>query len=248
MKTDTASGGMSGNGHRRRLREKFLQAGGKGFLDYELLELLLTFSIPRRDTKKQAKELLARHRSLPGILDAPIQDLLKNSGIGESSALLIKLARSLMVRYLEEEIRGESYMGSSDKFCDFARARLGEYADEVMMVFYLNTKNMLIDTEIVSEGTTDSVMIFPAAVARRALLHSAKAVILCHNHPSGVVTPSPEDNAVTREVRKVLDPLKILLLDHIVVSKYDYYSYRYADTRRVPSMRLLPPLLEERGK
>jgi len=234
--------GQAGSGHRQRLREKFLSGDGQGMLDYELLELLLTYSIPRRDIKPLAKALLNHFHSLPEIFDASPEDLMACCGIGETSVVLIKLTRGLMMRYLNVEIRKGEYMENSDKFCDYARARLGEFADEAMMVFYLNTKNMLIDMEVINQGSTDSVIVFPAAVARRALLHSAKAIVLCHNHPSGIVTPSPADNSVTREMRKVLDPLKILLLDHIIVSQNDYYSYRFAEMKKAPSLRLLPPM------
>lgn len=230
------------SGHRKRLREKFLRVGEAAFLDYELLELLLSYAIARKDVKPLAKMLLARFKTFSGVIDADAGELAACEGIGENTAILLKTVRSLMVRYLEQPLRQEDFMADSDKFCDYARARLGEFSNEVMMAFYLNAKNMLIDTEIVTEGATDCVMVFPSVVAKRALIRNAKSVVLCHNHPSGVVAPSREDNLVTREVRKALDALKILLLDHLIVSKYDYYSYRYADRNKPESFRMLAPL------
>ena len=232
----------SRTGHRKRLREKFLRAGDEAFLDYEILELLLSYAIGRRDVKPMAKRLIEKYKTLEGVVDADIADLTAIPEIGESSAILIKLIRSMMVRYLGQRLRNEDYMDDSDKFCDYARARLGDQTGEAMMLFYLNTKNVLIDTEIVNEGAVDCVVVFPSIVAKRALLRSAKAVVLCHNHPSGIVKPSREDDLVTREVRAALEPLKITLLDHIIVSKYDYYSYRYEDSRRPSAFRFLAPL------
>ena len=232
----------SRTGHRKRLREKFLRAGDEAFLDYEILELLLSYAIGRRDVKPMAKRLIEIYKTLEGVVDADIADLTAIPEIGESSAILIKLIRSMMVRYLGQRLRNEDYMDDSDKFCDYARARLGDQTGEAMMLFYLNTKNVLIDTEIVNEGAVDCVVVFPSIVAKRALLRSAKAVVLCHNHPSGIVKPSREDDLVTREVRAALESLKITLLDHIIVSKYDYYSYRYEDSRRPSAFRFLAPL------
>ena len=234
-------------GHRKRMREKYLLAGPDAFLDYEILELLLSYAIARRDVKPMAKRLLEKYGSLDKIVDAEISDLAATPGIGENTAILIKLLRSLMVRYLGQQIKEEDFMDDSEKFCDYARMRLGDAPEENMLVFYLNTKNMLIHTEIVSRGGTDCVVVFPTEVAKHALLQSAKTIVMCHNHPSGIVTPSREDNIVTREVRLALEPLKINLLDHIIVSKYGYHSYRYADRERPPAFRMLGELNGEVG-
>ncbi len=230
------------SGHRQRLREKFVRAGDNAFLDYEILELLLSYGIARRDVKPLAKQLLGKFRTLGNIFDANLEELTEISGMGEHTAILIKLVRAMMIRYLKQELAKEDFMTSSDHFCDYARAKLGEYKNEVMMIFYLNAQNMLIDVEVLNEGSTDCVVIFPSAVAKKALMRSAKSIVLCHNHPSGIVTPSREDNLVTRNVRAALAPLKIFLLDHLIVSKYDYFSYRFADSEKPSAFRMLAPL------
>ncbi len=232
-------------GHRQRLREKFIRAGEPAFLDYEILELLLSYGIARQDVKPLAKDLLKKFRSLGNVFDASMEELTAMDGIGEHTAVLIKLMRTLMNRYLKQELAQEDFMTNSDVFCDYARTRLGEYKNEVMMIFFLNTQNMLIDVEIMNEGSTDCVVIFPSVVAKKALMRSAKSIVLCHNHPSGIVTPSREDNLVTRNVRAALAPLKILLLDHLIVSRYDYYSYRFADNKKPPAFRMLSPLTDD---
>ncbi len=213
-------------GHRKRLREKFRRSGHGALLDYELLELILTYAIPRRDVKPVAKRLLERFRSFPAVMDAPEDKLIEVEGVGENSALLIKLMRSACVRYLEQDIRARTYMGRAEDFCDYARMRLGERNDEAMMAFYLNTKNYLIDAEVLSEGATDRVNVFPSVIAKKALLHGARSVVICHNHPSGLVKPSKQDDMVTLDIRRALAPLNIFLLDHIIVSYCDSYSYR----------------------
>ena len=235
-------------GHRKRLREKYLLAGPDAFLDYEILELLLSYAMARRDVKPMAKQLMEKYRSLDKIIDAEVSDLASTPGIGENSAILIKLIRSLMVRYLGQRIKEEDFMEESEAFCDYARTRLGEAPEENMLVFYLNARNMLIHTEIISRGGTDCVVVFPTEVAKHALLQSAKSVVMCHNHPSGIVSPSQQDNIVTREVRLALEPLKINLLDHLIVSKYGYHSYRFADRERPPAFRMLGPLGKESDK
>ena len=237
--------GREGDGHRKRLREKFLRAGDKAFFDYELLELFLSYAIPRRDVKPLAKRLLTRFKTLGGLLDTAPAELMAEEGVGESAAILIKLIRTFMVKYLEQNLRQAEFMDSAEQFCDYARARLGEYDNEAMMIFFLNTQNMLIDVEVISEGAVDCVVVFPTLVAKHALLQSAKSVVVCHNHPSGIVSPSREDNIVTKELRLALEPLKINLLDHIIVSKYGYHSYRYADRERPPAFRMLRPLDKE---
>lgn len=235
-------------GHRKRLREKFLLTGPDAFMDYEILELLLSYALARKDVKPMAKRLMEKYQSLDKIIDAEISDLASTPDIGENTAILLKLVRSLMVRYLGQKIKKEDFMEDSEKFCDYARMRLGESPEEAMMVFYLNAKNMLINTEIISRGGTDCVVVFPTTVAKHALLQSAKTVVISHNHPSGIVEPSREDNIVTREVRMALEPLKISLLDHIIVSKYGYYSYRYADRERPPAFRMLGSQDQEQRK
>lgn len=213
-------------GHRKRLREKFARGGHGAMLDYELLELILTFSIPRRDVKPIAKRLMERFHSFPAVMDASADSLTDVEGVGANSALLIKLVRSACVRYLEQDVRSKTYMAHAESFCDYARMRLGECAAEVMMVFFLNTKNYLIEAEALSEGTTDCVNVFPSMIAKKALLYGAKSVVICHNHPSGLVKPSKQDDMVTLDIRRALAPLNIFLLDHIIVSYCDYYSYR----------------------
>lgn len=122
----------AGRGHRQRLREKFMHAGDKALFDYEILEMLLAYAIPRRDVKPLAKKLIGQYHSLNGVLDALPEELAKSNGLGEYSACLIALVRAMMTRYLEQDVRNRDFLSSSDHFCNYARTRIGNRHEEVM--------------------------------------------------------------------------------------------------------------------
>lgn len=230
------------SGHRKRLRKRFLLADHVGFQDYELLELFLTYALPRRDVKPLAKNLLARFHDLSGVFDASVEELTESEGIGENAAVLLKLTRSLSVRYLQNSIQTLPFMNHVQNFYDYARLRLGDQSDEVMLVFFLNAANILIKEEVLGIGTIDQVNIFPNKIAKQALLCNAKAIVLCHNHPSGVVTPSLDDTQTTFLIKRALKNFDIVLLDHLIVSKYGYYSYREEDEEKPVACKILDPL------
>ena len=219
-------------GHRQRLREKFENYEQEAFLDYELLELILTYSIPRRDVKPIAKELLNRFHSFPGVMDAQPEDLAQVPGLGQNSITLLKLIRSANVRYLARTMESLPLLNSPQHFADYARMKLGDKNNEVTLVFYLNTQNRLIRCDTLSAGTVDAVNIFPSEVARTALLSGAQAVVICHNHPGGGCLPSRDDDSVTFDIRNALAPLEIILLDHVIVSRFGFYSYRMHEHER----------------
>lgn len=230
---------VSPEGHRKRLRDKYLRLGDEAFLDYEILELLLSFSIARKDVKPIAKKLLADFKSLNHIVDANIAELMECEGLGRNSAILIKLIRSIALRYLHTGLENKGYLDRSEQFCDYARMRFGDCTQENVMAFFLDNNYMLADTKMLNEGLVDCVPIIPALIAKQALMRSAKAVILCHNHPSGNLQPSPNDNHLTIELRDALAALNIHLLDHLIISKTGYYSYRFADNTKPPGLRIL---------
>ena len=230
-------------GHRQRLREKFEQYEQDAFLDYELLELILTYSIPRRDVKPIAKELLNRFHSFPGVMDARPDDLAQVPGLGQNSITLLKLIRGANVRYLARTMESLPLLNSPQLFADYARMKLGDKSSEITLIFYLNTQNRLIRCDTVGAGSVDAVTVFPSEIARCALLCGAHAVVLCHNHPGGSERPSRDDDAVTFDIRNALQPLGIVLLDHVIVSRFGYYSYRAHENE--PGRKCLLTKLEE---
>ena len=233
---------VDNTGHRSRIREKYLHLGAKAFEDYELLELILSYALPRRDVKPLAKSLLQEFGSISKLIDAPVDQLAKVKGLSHNSAILLKLAKDLAIRYHEQDIRSEDIMNNPGKIANFARIRLGGMNVEAMMVLFLNTQNVLIGHEIVSEGTTDQVNIYPAEIARKALLYHAKSIILCHNHPGGKASPSEDDIHVTRQIRDILRAVNIFVLDHIIVSRFNVFSLRREQDNMPARARILDPL------
>lgn len=212
------------DGHRERLRNRYLQADGH-FPDYDMLELLLTYAVQRRDVKPIARELVRQFKDLAGVLDADMEKLCQVDGIGEKSALLIRLLRDLCSRYLESKVQGTEVLSSSAELKDYARMKLAGYAEEVMMLVCLDVKNHVISTEIIARGTVDAAVVYPRNVAAAALNCSASGVIIIHNHPSGVTEPSRADRQFTRQVQDALRTLDIRLLDHLIVSRTSSYSF-----------------------
>ena len=167
------------DGHRQRLRERFLRAGLDGLLDYEAIELLLTYAVPRRDMKPLAKELLEAYGSIEKLLDATPADLLDRHGVGASGATLILLLRQLCAKYLEQKARNVDLIDSIEKAENFARMKIGGGRKETFMVMYLNSRNQLIEHQQFS-GTVDRAAVYPREIAEFCLRVGATAVILIH--------------------------------------------------------------------
>lgn len=213
-------------GHRERLREKFQKAGAEGLHDYELLELLLTYALPRKDVKPIAKALLDRFGGLAGVLDASQRELEEAEGLGPISATLIRLVKELCVTYLAERMKRKDLLSSPQAVVDFARAKLAGLPHEAFMVIYLNTKNEVIEYEVIHEGTVDRAVVYPRRIVEAALAYHAVGLILAHNHPSGHPQPSEEDQRLTHTVAEAARTVDIRVLDHIIVGKNGYFSFR----------------------
>ena len=211
--------------HRKRLREKFLKAGAEGLHDYESLELLLTYAIPRLDVKPVAKALMKRFGSLNGVLDASQDELESVHGVGATSAILIRLVKELFAAYLEERMEGKDVLSSPGAVVDFARVKLAGLPHEAFMVIYLNVKNEVIEHEVLNEGTLDRAIIYPRKVVESALIHHAGSLILIHNHPSGHPEPSQDDKRLTRSIVEAARTLEIRIVDHIIVGRDGYFSF-----------------------
>ncbi|MDR0931432.1 MAG: DNA repair protein RadC [Victivallales bacterium] len=205
------------DGHRLRLRERFLRAGLDGLQDYEAIELLLMFGIPRRDVKPLAKELLEAYGSLEKLLDATPADLLDKHGMGASSATLIVLIRELCAKYLEQKVRNVDVCDSPAATERFLRMKLGGGRKETFMVIFLNSQNHVLEFQIFP-GTVDRAAIYPREIAEKCLRVGASVVIIAHNHPSGVCVPSDSDLLTTRRILAALKTINVTLLDHLIVT------------------------------
>lgn len=211
--------------HRQRLRERFQRAGAEGLAGYELVELLLTYAIPRVDVKPVAKELLRRFGGLAGALDATQEELEAVEGLGPASATMIRVVKEVCCAYLAEGMRRLDVLSAPAAVVDFARARLAGLPYEVFMVIYLNVKNEVVGHEVTHEGTIDRAVVYPRQVVESALSRHAAGLVLVHNHPSGHPEPSQDDKQLTRAIREAARVLEIRVVDHIIVGREGYFSF-----------------------
>lgn len=218
------------HGHRQRLRERFLKGGFVGFAEHEVLELLLTLAIPRRDTKPIAKRLLARFGSMRGALDAPVEDLCSVSGIGDVAAVAIGLVRETATLYLREATEQAEPLNTKERLSEFWRLRVGSLTNEVFEVAYLDSGHRLIrdGVERMQEGTVDRAAVYPRRIVECALQRGAAALILAHNHPNGNVRPSERDKLITRAIVLAADTVDLRVVDHLIVSPDETFSFRDA--------------------
>jgi len=213
-------------GHRNRLRQKFIKSGFEGFHDYEILELLLTYVIPRKDTKPIAKALIAKFKTIHNVLDATVEELSKVEGMGENSAIFIKFIRETISEYFKERAMNQRAFTDLKGLVDYLKAVIGGNSNEIVHVLYLNSKNELIHSEDLSEGTVSEAVAFPRRIVEGALRHKATSVILAHNHPGGIPEPSESDDRLTDAVKKALKTVDVMLQEHIIITENSYFSYR----------------------
>ena len=213
-------------GHRKRLRERYRKSGLKGFHDYEFIELLLTYVIPQRDVKPLAKELISNFGGIRGIFDASLEELSSVKGVGERTAILIKLLKEGSTLYLKDRVKGKEVLSSPQHVLDFCHHILSGEKNEKFMVIYLTTKNELIDTEILEEGTINQTAVYPRKVVEGALKYNASALIFVHNHPSGDPTPSQTDRKLTEALVKAALTIDVTVHDHIIIGKNTHFSGR----------------------
>ncbi len=218
------------HGHRARLRERFARSGLDGFASHEIVELLLTLTIPRRDVKPIAKALLARFTTLRGVLDAPADELRTVPGIGTVTPVALRIIRAISDLYLLQQAEDAVALGSSPALERFWRSKLGGLGHEVFEVAYLNTAHKLLrdGVERLEDGTIDRAAVYPRRVMEAALRRGAAAVVFAHNHPSGNVQPSEQDRALTRALVEAAAVLQIRVLDHLIVSPDAVFSFRQA--------------------
>ena len=214
----------SPQGHYSRLRQRFLSAGIDGFLDYEVVELLLKLADNRRDQKITAKLLLNTFKSLRGVLEASPEQLKKIKGIGDANIFGLKLVQSVARRYLKEQIIGENYIQSSENVLDYLRHNLRDRGREVFLVVLLNGRNQVLDIVELFEGTLTTSAVYPREVIKLILEKDAAAVIFVHNHPSGNPKPSKDDQNLTQKLKAACSTIDVQLHDHLIIAGNDYTS------------------------
>jgi len=214
-------------GHRQRLKARFEQTGFHGFQDYEVLEFLLYFVLPRKDTKPIAKKLLRRFKNFIDVINADSRELQKIEGIGSHAAFYVKAIGVSIGFYFDEKAKQTDFQFSNlDQLVNYFRAAIGGKPNEVMHILYLSSKNMLIYAEHLSEGTVSEAVAFPRRIVEGALKYGATTVIIGHNHPGGLPEPSDNDSAITKEIKKALKTVGITLQEHVIVASDGFYSFR----------------------
>jgi DNA repair protein RadC len=211
-------------GHRTRLRARLLKAGREAFADHELLELLLSYVIPRKDTKALAKRLIERFGSFAAVLDQPRERLFDIEGVGPQTATFFLAIRSAMARYFEQGVEQAKTISSPEAVAEFIRVDLGANQRECLTVLYLNDANRLLHHVTVAEGTVDRAPFYPREILKAALLHNATGLIIVHNHPSGDPVPSENDHHITRKLRELADEFAIRVHDHLIVTPRNTFS------------------------
>jgi DNA repair protein RadC len=221
-------------GHRNRLRERFLRSGLDGFHDYEIVELLLTVATPRKDCKPQAKEALERFKTLQGVMEASPQELQEIKGIGPKNIFGLKFIRAVSERYLEKKVLKKDPIKSSKELFDYLYHSLRDKDREIFKVIFLDAQNRVISVETLFEGTLTASAVYPREVVQAALRHRAAGLFLVHNHPSGHPRPSKEDEVVTKELVYACRVMGITVHEHIIIGDNTYFSF--ADHGRIADM------------
>lgn len=210
--------------HRTRLKNRFLKSSLDSFDDHNVLELLLFYAIPQRDTNPLAHRLMERYKSISAVFDAPIEDLMQVEGIGEHTAVLIKLIPSLGRRYCESRFSVKGKLPDYESVgAYFVSHFLGRDTESVYALFYSSTLELVEEAQISSGGLT-SASFSVREIASRAILNKASYVIMAHNHPGGVPIASVADLDATAEVRSFLTKMEVMLLDHFIVAEGQYFS------------------------
>jgi len=212
-------------GHRWRLREKFLVGGLNGFLDYEIVELLLTLGTPRRDCKRQAKEAMDRFKVLRRVLEADEAELREIKGIGPHNVFGIRLVQEVSRRFLKEKMLSRPACHSSKEVFDYLYHSLRDARTERFKVFFLDAKNYILEERTFFEGTVDSSAVYPREVIKAAVRFGASSLIFVHNHPSGDPEPSDSDREITKELIFATNIMQIKVLDHIIIGNNRYFSF-----------------------
>lgn len=219
-------------GHRERIKEKFLKNGIDGFAEYEILELLLTYCILRKDTKPIAKELLNKFKSLDNVFKADFDKLSAIEGLGKNSIAFLKLIGDLPSIIYKDELKNKKLIdketlkiSNKDILLKYLRNKIGYEEIEKFYVLYLSSSNEVIEFEENSVGTLDRSSVYPREIYKKIINLNAKSIILAHNHPSDNITPSKCDIELTNEIAKGLKNFGAILIEHIIITKNSYFSF-----------------------
>jgi len=214
------------SGHRQRLKELCLAEGLDSFPPHQVLEVLLFYALPYRDTNELAHRLLQRFGSFAGVLNADYQDLLEVPGVGANTASLLTMMPEFFRRYQTDAGRDPVCLSDRERLLDYVLGLFIGCSHERFYLICLDTQNRVNQSALINEGTLDQVTIYPRLVVEAALRHKAKSVVLAHNHPGGAMRPTAADVQLTQHIAAVLTEIGITVLDHLIVCNGKYYSFQ----------------------
>jgi len=215
----------SRNGHRGRLRKKFLEHGLEKFTDEEIIELLLTLATPRSDCKMPARKALAHFKSLHNVMEADVVELQKIKGIGASNAFGIKFIHQVARKFLRERMLSRPYLNSAGEVMDYLNHAMRSLSHEAFRIIYLSTQNEIVNEETIAVGTAIEVPVTPRQIVERAIKNGAASIVLAHNHPGGNAEPSDEDKEITRDTMFICEMMGLKLREHLIIAQDDYFSF-----------------------
>jgi DNA repair protein RadC len=218
--------GYDGTGHRARLRQRLIENGGDALLDHELIEYLLALAIPRRDTKPLAKKLLHNFGGIGALLSADAEAIARAGPLSEGAVAALKTAHAAAIRLLRSQVADQKMLGSWQALLDYLRADMAYLTIERVRVIHLNSRNIMIRDEVMTEGSVDEAALHVREVIRRALDLGSAALIIVHNHPSGDPQPSKADIALTRDIAEAGKRLGIHVHDHIIIGGKGHSSMK----------------------
>jgi DNA repair protein RadC len=213
-------------GHRARLKARLLKSPLGSIAEYETLELILYLAIPRKDVKDLAKNLLKKFGNLGAVLNAEPALLSQTPGIGPAVISVFRIFRETISHVAKEQLINAPIFSVWDKLIEYLRSTMGYNATEQLRILYLNNKNMLLADELQDYGTVNSIGIYPREIVKKVIHHSASAIILVHNHPSGKTNPSKADLELTEITIRALNNINVKLVDHIIISHNSHYSFK----------------------
>lgn len=212
-------------GHRQRLKARVISEGIDSFEDHQILELLLFYAIPMKDTNALAHRLIGHYGSLAGVFDANPRDLSALVGVTENTALLLSLIPALARRYQQGKLAPKAVLGSTTAAGEYAQTLFTGRLNEAFYVICLDSQNKVNQATLLHEGTINEAPVYPRLIVETALRHQAASIILAHNHPGGSQRPSQADLDVTRRIRQATEAIAIPVVDHIIVAGDGYYSF-----------------------
>ena len=212
-------------GHRQRLKERFLNGGLEGFHDYEVIELLLSLNTPRKDCKQSAKKLMAQFETFQNVLEASPSALAAVKGVGPANILGLRLIKAVAERYLEQRMVLQDVVKNPGDLLDYLNQTIAHKNREVFAAVFLDAKNRVLKSRVLFEGTLSSSSVYPREVIINALEYHAAAVIFAHNHPSGDTEPSASDIRITRKLFFALRHVDITVHEHMIVGSKGFYSF-----------------------